>query len=486
MVTLADLVEDLGSDLKPRAAPSTLQTRVTGVHVSELTDPTPYLSGGELLLSTGMNLTDDRGRVHSYVARLRDAHVAALGLGLGPVHTAVPAVLQHACAALGLTLFSVPAPTPFLAVSRAFWRRVSLEEHEELSTSLGAYRDLVRAATRPDPVTQVVRSLGAAVHGWAARLGPEGALLDVWPRNRRATAREAARELERVHAMGPHTSATFPLSVEDVVVQPLTRGARLVGHVVIGCPRPVAAGDRRLQLAACSLLALQLHRDHETVVRRRTQHACIAQLVVTGAADAARQLADAIGDTRLPLQIRLIRVRFGDALRARELLDRWEHNHLRDVSVWLADDGEHAWVLVASTATDRVLSDLTSIGGGLTAVTSPSLPPASVAAHAERLSATLSRARAGDVIVPPDDLHLSQASACLDRLSAHRGGTLVETVATYLRCRGHWEETARVLGVHRNTVRHRITTASREMGLELDDPDAASALWLELRARGMA
>jgi purine catabolism regulator len=63
---------------------------------------------------------------------------------------------------------------------------------------------------------------------------------------------------------------------------------------------------------------------------------------------------------------------------------------------------------------------------------------------------------------------------------------LVRSVVAYLRHRGRWEDAARDLGVHRNTLRHRIGTASRVMGADLDDPDVASRLWLALRSAGLA
>ena len=63
---------------------------------------------------------------------------------------------------------------------------------------------------------------------------------------------------------------------------------------------------------------------------------------------------------------------------------------------------------------------------------------------------------------------------------------LVRSVVVYLRHRGRWEDAARDLGIHRNTLRHRIGTASRVMGADLNDQDVYSRLWLALRAAGLA
>lgn len=49
LTTVASLCRSLGKDLHPADGFVALDTPVTAVHVSELVDPTLYVSGGELL-----------------------------------------------------------------------------------------------------------------------------------------------------------------------------------------------------------------------------------------------------------------------------------------------------------------------------------------------------------------------------------------------------------------------------------------------------
>ena len=58
------------------------------VHISELDDPTPWLRGGDPLLTTGLPL---RAGPAAYVERLADAGLTGLGLGLGFGYDAAPA-----------------------------------------------------------------------------------------------------------------------------------------------------------------------------------------------------------------------------------------------------------------------------------------------------------------------------------------------------------------------------------------------------------
>ncbi|WP_239063817.1 helix-turn-helix domain-containing protein, partial [Streptomyces sp. SID14436] len=78
------------------------------------------------------------------------------------------------------------------------------------------------------------------------------------------------------------------------------------------------------------------------------------------------------------------------------------------------------------------------------------------------------------------------AAPSLEPLLSYRRADLVPAVAAYLRHRGQWERAAADLGVHRNTLRYRIATATRLLGADLDDPDVASHLWLALRTGGLA
>src|SRR5680860_1814304 len=104
MISLAQLCEKLGSDLLSADGSAVAGRSVTGVHVSELDDPTPYLQGGELLLTTGFPVTGSPARTDRYVQRLVEHGVKTLGLGLGAGTDDVPAHL------LSCLLYTSPSP----------------------------------------------------------------------------------------------------------------------------------------------------------------------------------------------------------------------------------------------------------------------------------------------------------------------------------------------------------------------------------------
>lgn len=493
MPTLAALCRALGPDLAPATDLPIPDIEVVGVHVSELTDPTPYLQGGELLLTTGMGLTGHGAQARAYAARLARHGVAGLGLGLGPIHQAVPRTLQRACEAAGLVLFAVPVPTPFLKVARTYWNLMAQAGHAELSTALGAHRDLVRAAAGPAPVPAVVRTLAAAVEGWAAHLAADGAVLEVWPRARRASARKVMGEMSRLRTAGPHSSATFPIDEDDVVLQPLSSRGRLTGYVASGCPGPMRAHDQQLILAACSLLALQGEQHRRGTAGPRSSRACVTRLVMTGYIDAARSLSDSLGLASLLPSLRIVAVVGLGEGRGDDLLDAVERAVPQRRSQVLAiGDSDDLWVLLPDGDAEVVLSAvrrfiLAEAHQARAVVSAPQLL-GEIARHTGLIEHALTVVQPGELrdLSQRDYGMLGENPFDLGPIVNYTRGDLVRSVVAYLRHRGRWEDAARDLGIHRNTLRHRIRTASRLMGADLDDPDVASQLWLALRSAGLA
>ncbi|MGA9749680.1 MAG: PucR family transcriptional regulator ligand-binding domain-containing protein, partial [Nocardioides sp.] len=117
MVMLADLLADDGLGLVQTHVPAP-EREVRWVATSELADPTPFLEGGEVLLTTGLETSGWRSEWRGYVERLVSAGVVALGFGTGLTHRRVPRSLVRAAEASGLNLVEVPRRTTFVAISR--------------------------------------------------------------------------------------------------------------------------------------------------------------------------------------------------------------------------------------------------------------------------------------------------------------------------------------------------------------------------------
>src|SRR3954447_10604035 len=139
VLSVRDLARDL--ELELLAGDDAADAPVRWVHISELGDPTPWLSGGELLLTTGMGLGGDDDQ-RAYVERLADHGLAGLGFGLGFGHDDVPGSLLETAVARGFPLFCVPYELPFIAVTERAFAQLVNEQYAVLRRSIAALERL--------------------------------------------------------------------------------------------------------------------------------------------------------------------------------------------------------------------------------------------------------------------------------------------------------------------------------------------------------
>src|SRR5205807_7760688 len=141
MLTVRDLARDL--ELPLLAGDDAADAPVRWVHISELADPTPWLSGGELLLTTGMAMSEP-GAERAFVERLADHGLAGLGFGLGFGHDEVPAALLEAARRRSFPVFAVPYELPFIAVTERAFTQLVNEQYAVLRRSIAALERLQR------------------------------------------------------------------------------------------------------------------------------------------------------------------------------------------------------------------------------------------------------------------------------------------------------------------------------------------------------
>ncbi|HEV2062122.1 MAG TPA: PucR family transcriptional regulator ligand-binding domain-containing protein, partial [Solirubrobacteraceae bacterium] len=174
MLTVRELLSDL--DVEVVAGETALDAAVRWVHISELPDPTPWLSGGELLLTTGLQLSDEAIQ-RSYVKRLADHGLAGLGFGVGFAHDEVPPALAEAAAAREFPLFSVPYELPFIALTEQAFTRLVNEQYALLRRSIAAQERLQRVVLAERGLDGIVGALAGIVGGAALVLDARGLAL---------------------------------------------------------------------------------------------------------------------------------------------------------------------------------------------------------------------------------------------------------------------------------------------------------------------
>ncbi|MFI9276150.1 PucR family transcriptional regulator [Kitasatospora sp. NPDC052896] len=532
--TLASVVRNSSLHLTVLAGADHLERPVRWVHTSELDDPTPFLEGGELLLTTGIKLGKSAKGLQSYVHRLADAGVVGLGLGVGLSHTEVPQPLVEAAAQRGLPLLRVPEPTPFIAISKAVSAALAAEQYEAVTTSFEAQEELTRAALGQNGTAAVVRRLAARLGGWAALYDSSGALSVVAPDWAARRAARLAAEVDRLRRRPAPASAAlqgrapgFDTADEDfVVVQSLGADRRARGFLAVGTEDRITPTERYVLNAAVALLTLTLERSRELRFAEERMGAALLRLVLAGQVATARQVATSLfgglpegtirvlvagaapsGDrapgeapphdlTELAERAEAAGGRAGEKLLvAREPAgkdgkDGKDGGAQAERLVLLAVDGgavhraclgvveEHEGLAIGVSAPAPVED-----AGGAYAQAERAL---AVALRGGRRSVGHEEVGAGSLLpLLGEEAVAAFAEGLLRPLREHdrtARGDLVASLRAWLSRHGQWDAAAADLGVHRHTLRYRMRRVEELLGRSLDDTDVRMELWLALRS----
>ncbi|MFB9472165.1 PucR family transcriptional regulator [Nonomuraea salmonea] len=479
--------------LRPLAGtsgPGVLDAAVRWVAVSELADPTPYLEGGELLLTTGLRMDGD---LTGYVARLVRRGVAGLGFGVGVSHEETPAALVEAAEAAGLPLLEVPRETPFIAIGKVVSELLAAEQYEEISRAFAAQGRLTRAALRPEGVHAVIDRLAKEVGGWAALLDESGEVRHATPDARTdAVAAELSRRRgrpldtpRRAEAGDGRMPASLALSApgEHIVVQPLGGGGRPRGFFAVGAGHAFTPVTQTVINAAGSLLTLSMEQGRAQRAAERSLRAAVLELLLAGEEERARAVLGRLGG-RLPAAPVVVLAAGPDALDALEAVTFTALTGVPDV-VALVPEQEAAEVALSADA--PVGASLPTGYGTLRDALDQARRALEAALDTRRGPVVRFGELAGQgllALLDPAAAH-AFSTAVLAPLTAYGSrADLMESLRAYLESNGHWDAAAQRLGVHRHTLRYRMRRVAELLGRDLDDPGVRAELWLALEAAG--
>jgi purine catabolism regulator len=237
MLTVESLVAELGLTLATGEESANVPVR--WVHSTELLDPTPWLRGGELLLTTGLQLSSPKAQ-RDFVEGLAEHEIAGLGFGTGFVHKKVPAAVLGAARKRGFPLFEVPYELPFIAVTERVFAQLLNERYEMLQRNMAGdvLAEALTGRLYPDELQARLRPFGigecAAVLAFALR-EPGSA----------ASALEAILEHSAVHSLVALRAGLLCAVVDCAPAGPGSAGASRalsVGQVQGGAGNGVAQG----------------------------------------------------------------------------------------------------------------------------------------------------------------------------------------------------------------------------------------------------
>ena len=516
MLTVSSLVSDCGLTLI--AGKEGAGNPVRWVHISEHEDPTPWLSGGELLLTTGYNLGTP-AKQRRYVALLAEEELAGLGFGTGFDHKRIPKAIADTAREHELPLFEVPYEVPFTKITERAAAHVINEHFDVLERGVEVHEKLERLVIEGSGLDEIVASTAGAIAGAAVVQDAGGRELARHPGrgwiDATETAELASEIAARAGAPAPFSPAFASLADRALCVPVRGRSAGVpIAWLTVASKRPpLGEFERLIARQASIVVGLELMRER---VVRETERRLAGDL-----------LADALGE-RLGAEELRGRLRpFGIGDQAAVLVFELEDAPAAEAALesTLAEAGVPALVATSGAAgrpllcavidagagdpvgTARRAREALTGGPGRNGVRAAASRPAGVgslrrAFHEARCALEATSMSDGDrpdvashrdlgaftllLALQDDDalrLYSDGLLEPIERTEGEYGGELLRSLEAFIENNGNWERAARQLYCHRHTLRYRIRKIEELTGRDLGRATDRIELWLALRAR---
>lgn len=484
-------------DLRTRllAGAGGLDREVTWAHVCELADPTEWLSGGELVMTTGLGIPEEPlAQVH-YVERLAQGGLSGVMIGERMHAPPLSREMLEAADRLALPIMLTAYEVPFTAVSRMVADANQREEHARLLQTLQVYETARVAAEGAMGGAALLERLSETVGCELFVVDPvtgRSPLPDTMsaPPN---LVEQLARALARRPAPRP---AVLRLQCGEYpavsLAVPASRDA-----ILIAVPRSEKLADLFVLRHVAMIVALEIERttaEHER--RRRLGAELLAHMVDRRIdSDAAMHMLPDFGLAEGPWVI------------AAWTLDTTSAQHT-DLHLRLVDRGIPHLLLRRLTTQLALLPDSPEAIDGLREELGSAVafglsdrlerpgraPDAAREAHwalAAAEAAESGMVRYGEVAVASPFLPrtLADAERAVDQIlgpllaydAAHESD-LVPSLWAFLSCNRSWQRAAAQLNIHKQTLVYRMRRVEQLSGRRLDRTDHVAELWFALMA----
>jgi PucR family transcriptional regulator, purine catabolism regulatory protein len=513
MTTVRSIVDELGLDLT--AGAERAEEPVRWVHISEENDPTPWLTGGELLLTSGFSL-DTPAQQRSFLRRLAEHELAGLGFGLTERRQRTPKPLVEEARRLEFPLFEVPPSMSFIKVTKHALERLVSEQYDVLRRSVLVQQRLERMVLEDRGLEQIVAAISDAVGASVLVLGGPGQVL---ARHDPADVLSA----DTIAAIGAQTAArrdsqpfipTEPRLGEDALARPIVppRGGRPQAWVVIaGGPRRLGDLERLIVQQAVAAVGLELMRAGVAKETERRLTGDLLSAALDRDADPA-ELARRLQPFGIGEEASVLVFSVDDVTRSEGVLQQAldaagcpaalsaQRIDGPELLCAIVDAAGRDPIEAARTACERLQAEVGPVRAGVSRPGPLGLLWRSFHEARWALEA-IDEASEGPVAswhdLGPETLLLAMRDDDALRLYSDRvlggiaddsryGGELLRSLETFIQHHGQWERAARELYCHRHTLRYRMRKIEELTGRDLSKANDRIEFWLALRARELA
>jgi purine catabolism regulator len=468
-----------------------LDTPVTWAQTSDLEEPWSYLAGGELLMKNGQTLPESPRGQTALIRAVAENGMCGMVIGLDAATPALTPAALDLADSLGFPIMVVPYSVGFASIGRAV---ADAAGSGRVAVTERVYNVIRQSVNNPGPanvLTQLERDLSCRI-----------AVLDASTGNVALEASEPAPEdLRRVimtEISGRRGAIPGVLHVSAgteraLVVEVPDEEPTVLATYAFRGPTTDLVHLQHLASAVAVLLAQQnARREHE----RRIGAEVMGQLCDGRMSD--REGDGELGERGLdPATCCVVAADGVSAASERQLhlgLGRRSVPHLllRRATLLYALMPVTEWALdglaqrLGGQATLGISEPLSRSSRAPTAVREATWAVRAAVTTSSR-TARFADATMFSVLREPEEARVV-VDRVLGRLidyDATHSSDMVATLDTYLRCERSWLQTAKELGLHRQTVVYRIQRVEQITGRRIADTGTLAEFWLALRARDL-
>jgi purine catabolism regulator len=535
MITVQDILEIPELNLRLLAGHKSTSNPVRWVHITEVPDPTKWLKGGELLLTTGYSFVGDEHQQVAQIKRLIDHNISGLGFGTGFSFDKVPPAIVAVAEEYGFPLFEVPYHVPFLAITEAVASKIVNEQYSLLQRSLAVHEKLTKIVLEEKGLEAILSTLSALVGCSAVLFDFHGVVL-CEAAYRRHLGAELIADLWRMISDRRADRQNFALSMEGVgsgvQVYPVVASHRIGAFLaVVKDSGDFSEYDRIILHNVVTVTALELVKKKAVAeTEKRLAGDFFDELIASDLyeEEIARRLAFFGLEPQSPHLIVLVDI---DVQEGEEAADRSDAaaQDIKERLHWSVDEfmARHDLLGISASRSDSVVvlvqpgkmdaKEIIRLAGELQAVIAEMLPEISVSvgigrphrqlidlrqSYYEASYAIKIRKLKGEprVIASFDDLgsyglllglqdtlslevFYDSVLGKLQDYDEQNSSDLVKSLACFLEANGHWGDAAEKLYVHRHTLRYRMKRVEEITGRELNQSQDRMEFWLALKAK---
>lgn len=476
---------------------------VQWVHGSDLLDPTPFLTPRTVLLTTGSQfatLPDAAQMQRDYVTALVDAGVCALGFAINFTYERIPEALIKACEQQKLPLFRVPYSTPFIAISQTAARLLNQQAHARDAWSIAAQRAVALAALQPDGLNAVVTELSAQLGAWVAIFDNSSTPITTSsPQSTQlAHADWLTQDVQRMLKQQTRASRTSCHDGEHVSLQTLGRRGSLLGVLAVKQESELDYASHSVIGIVVALVNLMLEQQSVAAGSVQQLRTSVLQLLLGEERELAHDLAaESFGS--LPIEPVVFATLTAHPKELDALLTKLQALiAAHPETSFYAKTDEDVNVIFNAASRQHIVPVLDRLGVAL-GLSLPSdyvgLRTAQQQAHAalefaqsqgEHQTITFAPSMQSGVLelLKTVDGAPQRARALFEPLLSNderHDEELVHSLQVWLNENGQFSPAAELLGIHRHTLKTRISRIGELIGRDLNSFETRAELWASLK-----